>query len=245
MKIMKPLKLIPVLIVMVIMLVFVGCSKSNADKIKSSSVEMKAVTSSLNNKSSQNIEITATHVNITNLRIEENSGNDGENVEGGNYNNNDGDNKQESEGEDVLLAGPFSLDITNGAAMLGVVDVYPGTFKKVDFYFQTNSSEPYDGSSILIGGNYIPNEGSTIPFLIKSAFIQQVQLPLAGSGVTVIANSNASIYIVFNVNAWVSGIEFASATIVNDVIIIDKNSNAALLSIFETNLANFIDVEGK
>ena len=248
-KFMKNLKLISAITLILAIVSLNACKKSALNPSKSSTIELKAVTNSLNPKAVQYFNITAANVNIVNLQIEENSGNDGENVEGGNDNGNDGNETGGSENEtdngDILLAGPFSLDISGGNASIGQVNVYPGTFKKVDFSFQTNTSAPFSGSSIVISGNYTSTNGTVIPFTISSAFSQMVQLPLAGNGVTVTANNSAVIDIVFNVNAWLSGIDFASAKVTNNKILIDNAHNNALLSVFEANLAAYIDIEGE
>lgn len=253
---MKTLKLISAIALLLAIVGLNACKKSassttnSSSLTKSTTVVMKAITKTGSHKSTQDYSIMAANVNIANLQIEENSGNDGENVNGGNNDNGGNDNGNdnggsESDNGDILLAGPYNLDITGGSASIGQVDVYPGTFKKVDFYFQTAPIDPFFGSSIVINGNYTATDGTVIPYTIQSAFAQQIQLPLAGNGITVTENTTVVVDIVFDVNAWVSGIDFASATITNGEILIDNNNNTDLLAVFEANLSNYIDVEGE
>lgn len=252
---MKTLKLISAIALLLAIIGLNACKKTassvaNPSLTKSSAIKLKAVTKITNHKSTQDYSIMAANVNIANLQIEENSGNDGENVNGGNNDNGGNDNGNdgggsESDNGDILLAGPYNLDITGGSASIGQVDVYPGTFKKVDFYFQTAAIDPFFGSSIVINGNYTAADGTVTPYTIRSAFSQQIQLPLTGNGITVTVNTTVVVDIVFDVNAWVSGIDFASATITNNEILIDNANNTNLLAVFEANLSNYIDAEGE
>lgn len=251
---MKNLKFVSSIALILAVVSLNSCKKTASNQLKSSTIQLKAITKSLNLKSSNSFAITAANVNIVSLQIEENSGNDGENVNGGNdKNNNDkatdgSDNETEgsdSTSEDILLAGPYSLDISVGTASIGEVKVYPGTFKKVNFSFQTSNSALYSGNSIVIEGNYTASTGTVIPFTISSTFSQRIQLPLAGNGISVTANSSKVINIAFDVNNWLSGVNFASATITNNEILIDANNNSDLLSAFESNLAKYIDAEGE
>ncbi len=246
-KFMKNLKFVLAIVIILAIVNLNACKKLALNPSKSSTIELKAVTNSLNLKAVQDFYITAANVNIVNLQIEENSGNDGENVEGGNENNGNetGGSDNETDNGDVLLAGPYSLDISGGYASIGQVNVYPGTFKKVDFSFQTNTSDPFSGSSIVISGNYTSTDSTVIPFTIYSAFSQKVQLPLADNGIIVTANNSVVIDILFNVNAWLSGIDFASAIVTNNKILIDNAHNNTLLSVFEANLTAYIDIEGE
>ncbi len=210
-------------------------------------------------------------VNIAALHIEENSGNDnqsgglkegGEGNEGGeggidndSINNNDtineggndtiNDGGHESDTADIFLAGPYPLDISTGQATIDQVNVYPGTFKKVHFLFQTSTAAQFYGNSIVIKGQYIPTSGAAVPFTIETIYSKHVQLPLANGGVTVTANSTVAIAIVFNINSWLGNLDFATAQVTNGEILVNNVSNAALLTAFETNLSANIDAEGE
>jgi hypothetical protein len=240
---MKIQKLIPALLLMFIIIGFSACKKNDSNQ-KSSTLSVKAVAKVISAKG-DSLSIKTADVNIANLQIEENSGNDGENVGGGDNETggNDVEGGNENDNGDIVLAGPYSLDIASGSASIGQVNIYPGTFKKVDLDFQTSSSSTYNGSSIFITGTYTDNSGTIIPFKIYSSFAQQVQLPIAGNGITVAANSMVTIDIVFDVNAWLTGLDFASATITNGVILINSANNTSLLTTFELNLSKYIDAE--
>lgn len=240
---MKTHKLIPTLLLMFIIIGFSACKKNDSTQ-KSSTLSVKVVAKVLAVKGGA-LSIKTADVNIANLQIEENSGNDGQNVGGGDNESGgkDAEGGNENNNGDIILAGPYSLDIASGSASIGQVSIYPGTFKKVDLNFQTSSSSTYNGNSIFITGTYTDNSGTIIPFKIYSSFTQQVQLPLAGNGITVAANSSVTIDIVFDVNAWLTGLNFSSATITNGEIVINSTNNTTLLTIFESNLSKYIDAE--
>lgn len=245
---MKSLKMISVIVLLLALASLNSCKKTTSPIAKSATIKLKAVTG-LNLKSNQSYNVTSANISISNIKIEENSGNDGENV-GSDTNNenerNDGaDTNDNSGGEtengDIILTGPYTLDIISGSASIGQVNVYPGTFKKVDFNFQ--GSDALNGNSIIISGKYTFTDGTVTPFTINSAFSQMVQMPLSGNGVTVVENSSVIIDIVFDTNAWLNGINFESATVTNKQIIIDNNNNTKLLSTFEANLSIYVEQE--
>jgi len=269
---MKKLKFIPVIAIILAILVMSACAKLAPDKLKSTTVTIKAVGRSLNSKSIQSFTVITAYANIANVQIEENSGNNGENVgvgdnstiegndtieegndtisdhdtnennhESGGNEGGENDGGGESNSGNINLPGPFSVDIANSTASLGQVNVFPGTFKKVNFVFQ--QAVNLNGSSITISGDYTDARGSVIPYTINSAFAKRVQMPIAEKGIIVTANSSVVIDIVFDVNAWLSGVDFASATVTNGQIIIDSSNNIALLNTFEANLTTYVEQE--
>ena len=163
----------------------------------------------------ETLNITSVIINISDLHIKEDSGND-----------------------DVILQGPYTIEISNAIASLDKVDVFPGTYKKVDLTFQTSDSKTLNGHSIIITGYYINADGSTLPFTLSSDFTKQIQLSLVNDGVTVSENSTVSILIVFDANTWLSVLDFADAHITNGEITIDNNNNTSLLNAFEANLSS-------
>ena len=254
-----------------LLLVMNACNKSSTQKVKSSSLTMKAITH-LTGTGLASIPVTggvldisSAFVNIVNLSIEENSGNDVQNQsgsqneggdsgidndsinEGGEGIDNDSINEGggEADSSNVFLTGPYALDITTGQAAIAQVSIYPGTFKKVNFLFQTSTATEFYGNSIVIKGLYTPTSGSPVPFTIESVYSKHVQLPIANGGITVTANSQVSIAIVFDINAWLSNLDYANALIANGKILINSTNNSSLLSAFETNLSTNIDAEGE
>ncbi len=277
---MKNLRLISAIVTIGAILIMSACTKQSSSNLKSSTIAVKAIASSAAaSSSSQAYQVVTAYANLANLRIEENSGNDGENVGGGdndsipdndsienggeeggndsipdndtiqneseNGGNDGGENGNDggTDNSDISLPGPFMMDIASGTASLGQVSVYPGTFKKVNFDFQTTTS--LNNHSIVVTGNYTAADGTTTPFTINSTFTKKVQMLLANGGVTVTANSTVVIDIVFDVNAWLSGVDFASATISNDEILVDNTHNTALLDTFEANLNTYVEQENK
>ncbi len=242
-----------------ILLLSAGCKKTNVPPTKSAVINMSAVPTKQSatigqiSVSGGQLEVFVANVNIANLQIEENSGNDveqsGDNNDGGNDKSGifegceSGDSGSETDNGDIILAGPYSLDISSGTATIDRVSVYPGTFKKVDFNLQVNNDTVFNGNSIIISGNYNKTDGTIIPFTIKSGFSQIVQLPLANNGVTVAANNSVNISIVFDIQNWLSNLDFAGAQISSNKIIIDASNNVNIYNDFNSRLMNYVDTE--
>jgi len=199
-----------------------------------------------------NLNVQTAWINIADLRIEENSGFDGEyNDDNQDGPDNEADTSQEDSGggadsldaADITAAGPFSLDISNNQALIGSFDVYPGTFRKVDFTFQPNASDPFYGKTIVISGEFTSDGGTTTPFTLKSEFSQIIQTSIADGGIVVAADSTVEINVVFDLAGWFVNVDFLAAQTTNGQILIDASSNAALLTAFEANLSQYVDVE--
>lgn len=195
------------------------------------------------------IDLSAAMINLDQIRIEENSGFDGEHQ----GNNNDGDQGgadtelggaegPEAE-QDIVLYGPFAFDISSGEAAIQSVDVYPGTFKKVDLAFAINTAPPFNGKTIVLSGAFTPTNGSATPIAIRSEFSKVVQLPIAGSGLIVTDNSTATITVAFDLASWFNNVDLSTAQISNGEILIDNAHNTALLDAIEANLAKYVDIE--
>ncbi len=181
--------------------------------------------------------------NIEKLRIEENSGFDGE--QQGNHQDNDQSGGSEIEAADIYLTGPFTLDVSNGEAIIDSVSVYPGTFKKVDLKFSANPAAPFNNKSIIFEGSFIPTSGSEVAFSLQSEFMKEIQTYIAGNGITVAANATVPVVVTFDLAGFFKDMNLGSAQVVNGKILIDSNNNSALLATFEANLGKYIDVEGK
>jgi hypothetical protein len=147
-------RILSILIFSVSIVFISGCKKSNpysnTSITKSSSTVMKATISNKTTNTTMDIipvlggqlNVQTAWINIANLQIEENSGNDveqdGEHNDGDQNedNNETEDGKEDSlDASDIMIAGPFNLDISSGQALIGSFDVYPGTFRKIDFSF--------------------------------------------------------------------------------------------------------------
>jgi hypothetical protein len=184
-------------------------------------------------------------VKIKNLQIEENSGNDngGNNQDG----NSDGgkDNKKENgskenDGGDVLLPGPYALDITAGTATIDQIEAQPGTYKKVNFDFVAGFEN--EGNSIVLSGNYFSTSGVAIPFTLTSNFEANVQLPLT-KGITVNSGSTVSVSIVFDISGWLSGLNFENAEQTDGKIVINPTQNISLYKTFIDAVSKNIEIE--
>ncbi len=240
-------------IIAILALVTTSCNKGNIVPLKSSSLKLNF--SAVNNKilsgtreMGTGFVMTSMRINIKDVIIEENSGNDVQ--QQGNQNNGGVDiaegtpsNESGSDAPDIKLSGPFVLDISDSTTSIKDIGIYPGTFKKVDFTFTPNHDGDFSGKSILLKGNYIDPSGNVIPVILKSAFNQQVQVPLANGGMTVTSKSNVNVSIILNVQNWMLNIDLASAKIINGVIQIDSSNNTDVLSQFNVFLSSKIEAD--
>ncbi len=182
-------------------------------------------------------------VEIKNLQIEENSGNDNEG-QGENNDNGKDDGKEsaskENDGGDILLPGPYVVDITGGAATIDQIEAQPGTYKKVNFDFVAGTEN--SGNSISISGNYFSTTGVIIPFTLESNFEANVQLPLA-TGISVNSGSTVSVSIVFDVAGWLSSLNFENAEQTDGKIVINPARNISLYNSFIAAVSKNIEIE--
>jgi len=249
---MRKIKILVNLLAVVLLATSCTKDKTNATKSSKLAVDVTSVSknaSLISTGSAASFEISLFKISISDVVVEENSGNDVE--QKGNHNDGKNDNESdngsesgsESDNGDIILNGPFVVDVINGTASLNEVNVYPGTFKKVDFTFLPNSGAEFDGHSVILNGNYKTSDGTVIPVTLKSSFDQQVQIALANGGVSVPANSTVTLSIVLDAQAWMESIDLANATVSNNEIIIDENNNSGLLSQFNANLLSKVEVE--
>lgn len=212
--------IITVMIALLVSVSITGCKNSDSnsstlEKEPDSVLQETGSRLSDDQSSGEALDITSAVINISDLHIKEDSGKD-----------------------DVILQGPYTIEINNGIASLDQVDVFTGTYKKVDLTFRTGDSTALNGHSIIITGYYLTSDGSTIPFTLNSDFAKQIQLPLVNDGVAVSENSTVSISIVFDANAWLNVLNFAYAHITDGKIAINNNNNTSLLNAFEKNLSS-------
>ncbi len=236
-----------------LLIISISCKKSNTAPTSKLAVSISTVKNLVTTKgystTISGIVLNSVKISIADLVIEENSGNDVE--QQGNSNDGGGDNENNkkegtgSEASDILLAGPFVLEVIDGNESIGDVDVFPGTFKKVDFTFLPDNGLEFSGNSLIIKCGYTDANGIVIPVTIKSAFDQKVQLPLANGGVTVASNNKVSLKIVLDIQTWINDINLSSALVTNGAILIDNTNNVELLKLFNTSLASKIEVNEK
>ena len=232
---------------------FSACNKSAPispkTALKSGAVVLKASGKSLSGGSANNIPLStgnlslvSFNVNLSQIKIQENSGFDGE-QQGDNNDGNSGSGSPETETPDLILNGPFSFDIANGIINIGTFDVYPGVFKQVDLFFLKSSNQLFNGGSLVINGNFTDKNGSVIPLTLKSKFSQSFQTQIAGNGITVTQNSKLPVTIVFNFDKMFAQLDFNNATVRNGIILIDDANNFQLLQQFEKHLNNSVELE--
>ena len=215
---------------------------------KSSVVIMKAnakqdLTISTNDVPLQggSLDIQSALFSVEKLRIEENSGFEGE--QEGEHQDSENDNNDEQEAADIVVTGTFSLDITKGETFIDSVAVYPGTFKNVDLKFMMSAASPFDNKTIVIKGDFTPINGSDIPFTLKSEYLKEIQIRITGDGITVQENTIIPIVVTFDLAGFFKDLDFGNAQVVNGEILVDSTDNTGLLTAFENNLSNYVEVE--
>lgn len=246
---MKTKKSAIVLLALVLAFTITSCNK---DKVGTPGIIQMNASSQFSSVKSAAIATTAGEISlqtavveIQNLQIEENLGEDNQgnhqdgNKDDGKENEKEGSSK-ENDGGDIILAGPYVLDIANGTASIDQIEAQPGTYKKVNFDFVAGVEN--GGNSIVLSGNYLANDGSVIPFELTSAFEANVQLPLA-NGISVNSGSTVAVSIVFDVMGWLSGINFENASLTGEKIVINKQQNGAIYSQFIDAVSKNIEVE--
>ena len=239
---------IGVAFIIMVMLVFSSCKNEPSGatgslqlKAKSNQVLKSATITSVSGAS---LTLDAAKVEIKNLRIEENSGNDIQN-QSGDQSGNDGNEKssksETGDAGDLLLTGPYLLDILSGTASIDKITVQPGTYKKVDFEFYAGPEN--SSHSIVLSGTYTNASGTAIPFKLTSEFAETVQLPLAGNGIQVTSGAITTLSILFDVNNWLNKLDLSTAVVSNGQININKDENSGLYLAFLSALSKHIEIE--
>lgn len=238
-------------IILILSVSFISsCNSDNIPPTKSSVLSVQATSVSQSTASSSLQEafvISSFLINISDLVIEENSGNDqeGDHEDGGNDKDekDNGKSDGESESEDLLLTGPYTLDLSAGTATVDEVAVYPGTFKKIDFTFLPSQRTDFSGNSIVLEGTYANTDGTEVAVSLKSAFSQSIQIALPENGIAVADNSSVTFSIVLDAADLMANVDLSSAAIVDGAIIIDREHNADILNQFHLALEQLVEVE--
>jgi len=181
------------------------------------------------------IDLTSAWIYFGQIDIQEDTGNESQQTGGA-------DHKSSTETEandsaDIYLPGPYAFNVLSDTITLSNVQVYPGTFKKVELTFIPKNDTIFDGNSIVIKGWFTAAGGSAVPVVLQSKFAQQIELKLA-KGITVTANSKVSLSIVFNLNKWLNTLDLTTATQTSGVILIDATHNQSQLKSFEAALSD-------
>lgn len=233
--------------ILIFALITAGCNTSSQPTQpleKNSKLLLKAANKSNNNSiisTNGLIVLSSFNINLSKLTLQENTGFDGE--QEGEHNDGDNENGGETEMPDIVLNGPLSFDIASGSVELGNVDVYAGTFKKVDLDFSKTPIAPFNNHSIIVEGNYKKQNGDVIPLTINSKFSKTFETLIANGGITVNANSTVPVTIIFDLDNIFKNVDLSNAVVSNGAIIIDEQNNSNLLQIFENNLNNSVEVE--
>lgn len=181
------------------------------------------------------IDLTSAWIYFGQINIQENTGN--ENQQTGGADHESSTETKANDSADIYLPGPYAFNVLSDTITLRNVQVYPGTFKKVDLTFIPKNDTVFNGNSIVIKGWFTAAGGSAVQVVLQSKFAQQIELKLA-KGITVTANSKVSLSIVFNLNKWLNTIDLTKATKTSGKILIDATHNQGMLKNFEAALSN-------
>lgn len=247
--------MIGIAFLVLITFIFSGCKNENSGTpgtliLKAESPKLMLKSGTLASTGGATLKLDAFTIEIRNLIVEENSGNDNQNqvgdqtggtVDSGNESPEKNGSETSSDTGDLSLPGPFVLQILNGTASIDQATVSAGTYKKVDFEFYPGSEN--NGHSIVISGTFTNSQGVTVPFSLLSDATQTIQLPLSGTGISVNSGGTTSIAIVFDVNSWLNKLDFNTANQVNGQITISNTENTGLYQAFMSALAQHIDIQ--
>jgi len=149
---------------------------------------------------------------------------------------------QGQEQEDVVIEGPFAIDIASGGAVLQSVAVFPGTFRRAELEPHLEAQPPFDGDSIVIQGQFQPTGGgAAIPFTLQSHLVRELEVPIANGGVTVASNTTVAFTVTFDLAAMFAHLDLHSAVVESGAIAIDDSHNAAVLAAFEHHLEDALE----
>ncbi|TSA34989.1 MAG: hypothetical protein D4R64_10750 [Porphyromonadaceae bacterium] len=177
-------------------------------------------------------------VNVANLTIQENSGEEHQDANG-NQGGKDTKEKPESGNSgdtgDIVLAGPYLLNIADGSTPVDQMVAPAGTYKKINLDLLAGQ----DGHTILLKGTLNGN----VPVEISSDLAGTFELLLPNGGVVVTASTTVSLTVVFDVQKWFDTVDLVTAQLTNGKILIDPNNNKALYDLFVKNVQKFMEVE--
>ena len=162
--------------------------------------------------------------------------------------NSDDSNDDNGYGSDdeVELAGPFELDLSQGSTTVTSVDIPEGVYEEVKFKMDISSnpsSELYQ-KSILLSGMI----GGT-PFEFYHTFDEDFEIDYedAGQNLVIDANNNNSITFNFDLASVVSNVDFSSATDGNNdgtiqINPVDPDGNQQLAHAIKNSIVQYAEL---
>jgi len=190
-------------------------------------------------------------ISVGDITIEENSGNinavnEEENVDvneefqSGFDGNQDGDfddgDIDDPEVDDILLTGPFVFDISAGEIEIAAVNATPGVYKNVNFIFSPTMESNFNNNSIIISGTFTTASGNSILMTLNSEFSGELQTQISNNGIVIETDMSTSVVVTFDLEAWFNNMDFSTAELTNDEMMINNLNNSALNDVFVNNL---------
>lgn len=151
------------------------------------------------------------------------------------------ENELSSETNDVMLRGPYLLDLLSGTAPIDEVLIRQGKYRKVNFEFCPGPDNR--NHSIVLEGIFTNAKGVTMPFILFSETDQTIQSPIAEGSMKINSKNIWSMNILCDLYNCLNKLDFNSADQVNGGISITKDYNTGIYKKFLVLLSKHIDVE--
>jgi hypothetical protein len=140
--------------------------------------------------------------------------------------------------KNVKLKGPYTFDLLTGTVSeeLPKIELLDGSYKRIEFKMKPlrgeDASNPMLNHSALIIGTY---QGQGFEIRLN----QEEKFRLMGAGaMQFVAGESNQIAIVFDVSAWMSGVDFAGAEVdpLSNLILVDDQHNPTIYQLVKKNL---------
>lgn len=254
-------KFFSVLPLIIVLLCYVGCdltsqNSDTRDAIKMGSLTLDLATSTQLTKicsmpvTGGEVTLEMALVNIVAVELSSDEQESDEDMGGEDQEGNDGeqegdhqDNDDEDEDDDVLITGPFPVDLSSGSVEITSTEVPAGSYTEVELILGATDQADFGGHTILISGSFTSPILGTLPLSIVSNLSGDLECGISGDVLIVEPDAVTQIRIIFDLVAALDAIDFSSASISDAGIVISSLANADLLEVFEAQLSQDEDDE--
>lgn len=190
-------------------------------------------------------------INISEIQLgmedhsEENSDADSTDVQSGFDGEQEGeyaDNDLDSLDGDVSILGPFAVDISSGLVEIATLSVPAGIYNEISLILNPSDAAEFGGSSIAITGLYNSDSLGTLDVNLNSTYDSELACALVDSTIAVDVASEVPVTVTFDLLTWFGSLDFTTAEVSENGIVINNNSNIQLLQAFNDHLENNIQV---
>ena len=140
------------------------------------------------------------------------------------------------EEDELEYPGPFVVDLRDPQPLPEIELAYD-TVCELEFYVEPSPAEgdPVDGLSLALEGR--SNTGRAFTLDSTQAWEFEIEEELT------LQEALNRFVVLFDVDAWFEGLDPDEGVLTGDTVVIDANSNADLLALFDANVANSASVE--